>query len=265
MDKSQIVDVIMRIREGRPLAAMIAPSIVGQFAGGLSRLVSALRSLGFAHVVEVALGADKTAGLEAGEFAERMGRGDPVMGTSCCPAYVEAVKKHSKDFLPYVSSARTPMAYTAELVKEAFPDAVRVFIGPCIAKKHEGLSNPDIDFVLTFSELVALFAAKGISVEDCPADGAADLSPATPVGRSFPVQGGVARAVETGVEGKVEVKTVYINGLTRQGVKLLNAYAKKCPGNLVEVMSCEGGCVGGPGVVSPPKDAARRIEELTKT
>jgi iron only hydrogenase large subunit-like protein len=187
------------------------------------------------------------------------------MGTSCCPAYVEAVRKHSTDFLPYVSSARTPMAYTAELVKEAFPDAVRVFIGPCIAKKHEGLSNPDIDYVLTFSELAALFAGKGISVEECLDDGVADLSAATPSGRAFPMQGGVARAVEAGVSGAVEVRAVYINGLTRQGVKLLKAYAKKCPGNLVEVMSCEGGCVGGPGVISPPKEAARRIEEYIKT
>jgi iron only hydrogenase large subunit-like protein len=184
------------------------------------------------------------------------------MGTSCCPAYVEAVKKHAQAFLPYVSSAKTPMAYTAEMAKQAFPDAVRVFIGPCIAKKHEGLSNPDIDYVLTFSELAALFAGKGIQVEECAESGVADLESATPVGRGFPVHGGVAAAVARGVDGRAEVSPVYIDGLTRQGVKLLNAYAKKCPGNLVEIMSCEGGCVCGPGVIAQPQAARKAVAEL---
>jgi iron only hydrogenase large subunit-like protein len=164
-----------------------------------------------------------------------------------------------------VSDAKTPMAYTAELVKAAYPDAVRVFIGPCIAKKHEGLSNPDVDYVLMYSELAALFAGKGIKVEECPAGAAADLQPATPVGRGFPVRSGVADAIIAGVKGAVDVKPVFIDGLTRQNVKLLNAYAKKCPGNLVEVMSCEGACVGGPGVIREPQTAAKLIAEFIVT
>jgi Fe-S-cluster-containing hydrogenase component 2 len=163
MDKSQIVDVLVRIQRGDPVVAMIAPSIVGQFTASMPQLVHALRALGFTHVVEVALGADRTA-----------------------------------------------------------------------------------------------------EVEECPPDGVPDLSPATPVGRGFPVHGGVADAIIAGVKGAVDVVPVYIDGLTRQNVKLLNAYAKKCPGNLIEVMSCEGGCVGGPGVVSQPQKAARQIAAFTK-
>lgn len=264
MDKSQIVDVLIHLQRGRPLAAMIAPSIVGQFKARLPQLVSALNSLGFTYVVEVALGADRTAAIESAEFIERMRRGDAVMGTSCCPAYVEAVRKHATAFLPYVSNARTPMAYTAERVKAAYPEAVRVFIGPCIAKKHEGLANPDIDYVLMYSELAALLAGKGIKVDECLPEGMINLEPATPIGRCFPVHGGVAAAIIAGVHGAVEVKPVFIDGLTRPNVKLLNAYAHKCPGNLVEVMSCEGGCVGGPGVVNQPQAAAKLIAAFTR-
>lgn len=264
MDKSQIVDVLVHMQRGREVVAMVAPSIVGQFRATMSQLVSAIRELGFSHVVEVALGADRTAEVESAEFIERMRLGDRVMGTSCCPAYVEAVRKHSTAFLPYVSGANTPMAYTAEMTRAAYPHALRVFIGPCIAKKHEGLSNPDIDYVLMFSELSALFAGKGIRIEECPADAVPDMGIATPVGRGFPVHGGVASAIAAGVKGAVEVRPVYIDGLTRQNVKLLNAYARKCPGNLVEVMSCEGGCVGGPGVIAPAQAAAKRIAEFTK-
>jgi [FeFe] hydrogenase (group B1/B3) len=266
MDKSQILDVLKHLKRGTTVAAMIAPSIVGQFQATLPQIASALKTLGFRYVVEVALGADKTAEIESAEFVERMQQGDKLMGTSCCPAYIEAVKKHAQAFTPYVSHAKTPMAYTAELVKDTYPEAIRVFIGPCVAKKHEGLYNPDIDYVLTFEEVNALFEAKGLAVEQCDANTELDIRPATKIGRGFPVSSGVANAIIAGAQGRIEVKPVYINGFTRQNVKLLNAYAKKCPGNLVEVMSCEGGCVGGPGVLNKPQTAAKQVADfLEKT
>jgi [FeFe] hydrogenase (group B1/B3) len=254
LEKSQIIDVLKHIKSNRPVTAMIAPAIVGQYGAKLEQIVGAIRAVGFSHVVEVALGADQTAELE----------GDPVMGTSCCPAYVEAVRKHAKAFLPYVSHTKTPMAFTAEKVKEAFPDSVRVFIGPCIAKKHEGLANQDVDYVLTFEALDALFSAKDIDVEQFTEEAELDLQPATNAGRGFPVSRGVANAVIARVPDYIKINPVLIDGLNRQNVKLLNAYAKKCPGNMVEVMSCEGGCVNGPGVVNAPGKAKKMVEEFIK-
>lgn len=262
MDKSQTIDVLKHLRRGTSVVAMIAPSIVGQFPATMSQIVSSLKSLGFSHVVEVALGADQTAEIESAEFVERMQRGDKLMGTSCCPAYTEAVKKHAQAFTPYVSHAKTPMAYTAELVRARFPEAIRVFIGPCVAKKHEGLFNPDIDYVLTFEELQSLLEARKIAVEQGDLHAELDMPVATRIGRGFPVSGGVANAILLKTQGIVEVKPVFLNGFTRQNVKWLNAYAKKCPGNLVEVMSCEGGCVGGPGVINRPQMAARQVDEF---
>ena len=260
--KSQIIDVLRHIKSGRQVAAMIAPAIVGQYNDSLEQIAGAIRAVGFTQVVEVALGADRTATLEAEEFAERMQQGDAIMGTSCCPAYVEAVNKHAKAFKPFVSHTRTPMAFTAEQVREAYPDAVRVFIGPCLAKKHEGLENPDVDYVLTFEALDVLFAARDIDVEQSPA-GTLDLQPATNIGRGFPISRGVANAIIAKVDPSVTVTPVLIDGLNRKNVKLLNAYAKKCPGNLVEVMSCEGGCVNGPGVVNAANKAKTIIEKFT--
>ncbi len=264
LEKSQIIDVLKHIKNGRQVTAMIAPAIVGQYNATLEQVAGAIKSLGFSHVVEVALGADQTAELEAEEFVERMKQGDPVMGTSCCPAYVEAVKKHAKAFLPYISHTKTPMAFTAEKVKEAFPEAVRVFIGPCIAKKHEGLANQDVDYVLTFEALDAMFSAVNIDVENFPAGAELDLQPASNSGRGFPVSKGVANAVIARVPNYIKINPILIDGLNKQNVKLLNAYAKKCPGNMVEVMSCEGGCVNGPGVVNSPGKAKKMVEEFIK-
>lgn len=262
MEKSQVIDVINHIKKGRKCAAMIAPSIVGQFNGSIGRITGALKRLGFTFVVEVALGADKTIEEESKELAERLEKGDPLMGTSCCPAYVEAAKKHAKEFLPYVSHAETPMAYTAQFIKEKYPDAVRIFIGPCVAKKHEDLNNEIVDHVLTFEELICLFEALDIVVDKCD-EIKLDMGTPSRSGRGFPVSSGVAAAIKERLKGELEVKPVYINGFTKKNVTLLSHYATKgCPGNLVEVMSCEGGCMGGPGVISKQNKAVKRLEKF---
>ena len=75
-----------------------------------------------------------TAKNEAIELMEKLSEGQKLLGTSCCPAYVESVRKHVKEFEPFVSDTKTPMSYTAELVKKEIPGSTVVFIGPCIAK-----------------------------------------------------------------------------------------------------------------------------------
>ena len=84
-------------------------------------------------------------------------------------------------------------------------------------------------------------------------------------GRGYAITGGVASAV--GSLKTCEVCPVAINGLTKETVRQLKMYAKnrKADGNLVEVMACVGGCVGGPGVAAPIKKATKEIQDLMKT
>ena len=260
MERSQIVDVGKHLQAGRQVVAMIAPSIVGQFPGTLSQTVAGMRQVGFDVVLEVASGADETARREAVEFVERLEQGDAMMGTSCCPAYTEAVRKHAPDFQKYVSHTRTPMSYTAETAAQNYPEAIKVFIGPCIAKKFEGIHDGNVDYVLTYEELGAFFMARGIdtaAVEESDFD----VTTATKYGRGFPVSCGVTEAVQHYIGEKMAVKPVLIDGLQKKGLNQLRAFGKgKAPGNLIEVMSCEGGCICGPGVVSNPKRTDRALK-----
>ena len=73
MERSQIIDVAARLKAGEPVSALLAPSVIGQFPGSLGQLVSAVRSAGFTAVLDVAAGAERTAELEALEFAQLMG------------------------------------------------------------------------------------------------------------------------------------------------------------------------------------------------
>ncbi len=259
MERSQIIDVARHLIGDRPVVAMVAPSIVGQFPGSLAQTIAGIRKVGFSTVMEVAAGADITAQREAAEFCERLEQGDPLMGTSCCPAYTEAVRKHAPDFQRFVSSTRTPMSYTAEMAAKHYPDAVKVFIGPCIAKKFEGIHDENVDYVLTYEELGAFLMAREIDTASLDESGF-DQTLGTPQGRGFPVSQGVAEAVKHYVGAAVPVEPIWINGLTKKGINQLRALAQgKGDGNLIEVMSCEGGCICGPGVVSNPKRTARAL------
>lgn len=263
MEKSQMIDVIQAIKSNKPVVAMIAPAVIGQFGGNLNQLVSALLKCGFSKVVEVARGAEVTVKREGDEFVERIKEGEPFMTTSCCPAYTEVVHKHVPELKPRVSDTKTPLHYTAEMVHQEMPDALSVFISPCIAKRKEAIFDKYVDLMLTFEELGTLFIAADIDVRECEEinlDIEADIC-----GRRFPVVGGVAKSVKHSVGTRATCDEVLVDGLTKKQINLLKIYAKgKAPGNLIEVMSCEGGCVAGPGVISLPKVTKVKIDALEK-
>ena len=106
-------------------------------------------------------------------------------------------KKLFPDFKPYISMALTPMVLTGRLIKKQKPDAKVVFIGPCAAKKLEASRKSirsDVDFVLTFEEVMGMFEAKGIDLAQATVD--EPFNEGTANGRGFAVSGGVANAVK---------------------------------------------------------------------
>ena len=264
MERSQVIDILASLKSDKKVIAMVAPAIAGQFSTDLQKIITAIKKLGFDLVVEVAHGADKTAQIETNEFIERMNEGKPFMTTSCCTAFTQAVEKHIPSLKPFVSDTATPMHYTAECVENEHPDAVKVFIGPCVAKKKEAIENELIDYVLSIEELGSLFVAKGIDVTQCESESMD--SEAQSLGRGFPVSGGVARAIRERIDGRVDLEEVLVDGISSKSLKTLKGYVKKgCPGNFVEVMACEGGCMAGPNVISNPKNANRQLNKLLES
>ena len=265
VERSQMIDVLREIKEtDKKVVAMLAPAVLGQFPGSIKSLVSALKKVGFSDVIEVAVGADITTQKEAAEFIERMEEGKPFMTTSCCPAYFRAAQVHIPEIRPFVSDTKTPMYYTAELVKQENPDCVSVFVGPCLAKRAEAEYDPHVDYVLTFEELGAILVASGINVDECPEEEFGKISHAQ--GRQFPVTGGVAGAVASLVGDKVEIRPEKIDGLTKENIRLLKRYATKGgENNMLEVMCCEGGCVSGPGCIALSKKAAKAVDAYVQT
>lgn len=262
MEKSQIMDLFSAFKDGKQVVAMVAPAIAGQFKAPLPKILGAIKELGFDDVVEVAKGADVTTENEAKEFIHKMEEGQKFMTTSCCPSYITAVKKHIPEIAPYVSDTLTPMQYTAQIARDMYPDAVLVFVGPCLAKRHETYCDGNADLMLSFGEIGALFVAKGIDVDKCGGmelDGEIDST-----SRGYPVTSGVMTAVKTKIGGKVEIRPLLVDGLDKAKIRELKTFPKTCTANMVEVMACPGGCVNGCSVIANPKIAARQVAEAVR-
>jgi [FeFe] hydrogenase (group B1/B3) len=264
-EKSQIIDVLKNITFCKKVIALIAPSIVGQFSGNVYQLKSAIIKTGFSDVYEVAHGADITAINEAKEFEKRIESAGSIMTTSCCASYNQFIKKHLPEIRTFVSDTKTPLYYIAEKVKAEHEDAITVFIGPCIAKKNEVQENTNVDYVINYEELAALFNAKDIKVQDCKEE-KFDIE-SSRQGRGFCITGGVVAAVSKVLGTKGLAKPYIINGLNKEAIRQLKRIVKDQKfkeGNLIEVMSCEGGCIGGNATVCIPKVSIKAVRALSE-
>ena len=196
-DKSYIVEVVEMLKKYAnddkvKLYAVVAPSISGQFSYAnikLGQVVTGIKRLGFHNVVEAALGADMVAYDEAKELAEK-----GFLTSSCCPAFVNMVRLHFPQLADCVSATVSPMCGVSRLIKAQDPEAVTVFIGPCVAKKSEVVDQQikgNADYVLTYSEIRAIMRAKNVELKPCENQNQI----ASTFGKRFANAGGVTAAV----------------------------------------------------------------------
>ena len=254
-DKSYILNVIDMIKKSESntkykMYAVVAPSISSQFTyAKLGQVVSGLKELGFHTVVEAALGADMVAQAESRELAEK-----GFLTSSCCPAFVDYIKKNFPDLLQYVSHNLSPMAMISKYIKDTTPNAKIVFIGPCTAKKAEvQLENvkPYVDAAMTFEELQALFDSRDIDITTLAED---VLDNASYYGRIFARCGGLSDAVAEGLKEQgltdFELKPCSCDGIEACRVALLKKSKNLADMNFIEGMACVGGCIGGAGCLT---------------
>ncbi len=263
MDKSYIVEVVEILKQSKRdntqrVYAVMAPSISSQFTyAKIGQVVSGIKKLGFHNVVEAALGADIIAYYESKEFAETIDN-KKIVTSSCCPAFVNYIKKSYPQFIENISESVSPMIAISRLIKATDPKAKVVFIGPCISKKAE-IKQKDLtdatDIVITFEELLALFDAMNINLEECE-EGVLDN--ASFFGRIFARSGGVSEAIRHVVqEEKMDIpfNPKICDGLIECDKALKMLRANRLKENFIEGMACQGGCIGGPASLSHgPKD-----------
>ena len=94
----------------------------GSFVEG--KMVAALRAPGGGYVLDTNFAADLTVMEEAAELVERLtGKKKPLpQFTSCCPAWVKFVETFYPEFLPNISSVKSPIGMQGPTVKTYFAE-----------------------------------------------------------------------------------------------------------------------------------------------
>ena len=246
------------LHNGRRIAACLAPSFPAEFSDiPWRKLVGMLKELGAEFVHEVAFGADLVAKAYA-ELARNPKRKNKGVIATTCPAVVAYVERHHPNLVEQLAPLVSPMVAMARVIHELHGEDVRVvFIGPCVAKKGEVLSEflaGEVSVAVTFSELRELFQEFGVTEEE-----AVNMDfdpPRAGSGALFPISRGMLQAAnmqEDLLDGRVAVadgRADFVEALREFSLGQLDA-------DLLEVLACQG-CVMGPGVTDSSVMFTRR-------
>ncbi len=175
------------------------------------KMVSALREMGFDQVFDTQFTADLTIMEEGSELLERIQSDQSLpLITSCSPGWIKYCEHFYPEFLPHLSSCKSPQQMMGAMIKSYWAqqaeidskDVRVVAVMPCTAKKYEAErpemeteSGRDVDAVITTRELIDAIEEMGVVFSNLPEDQFDDfLGASTGAGAIFGATGGVAEA-----------------------------------------------------------------------
>lgn len=175
------------------------------------KMVAAIRRLGADKVFDVDFAADLTIMEEGTELLNRINNGVVLpMITSCSPGWIKYCEYFYPDFIPNLSTCKSPNQMQGAVTKTYFAkqndldprDIYVVSVMPCTAKKFE-IARPefgrdgyrDVDANLTTRELARMIRQAGLDFVHLPDEEFDDmLGESSGAGVIFGVTGGVMEA-----------------------------------------------------------------------
>ena len=194
----------VRAALGEEFGMPIGTSVTGKMA-------AALRRMGFDKVFDTDFAADLTIMEEANELIDRVqNKGVLPMITSCSPGWIKFCETYYPDFIPNLSSCKSPHEMLGAIIKSYYAEKANidpkniavVSVMPCTAKKFEadreelaGTGYPDVDAVITTRELARMIKEAGIDFVNLPDEDFDDLcGESTGAAVIFGATGGVMEA-----------------------------------------------------------------------
>lgn len=252
---SSDVSTVYELLRSEKTIAIIAPSFAASFPNDYNRIPNAIRELGFYQVVETAFGAD----LIANEYMDVIKSDDVrTLISSACPAVVSFIQKYYVDLVPNLAQVVSPMIALGRYLKENIGEDIKVvFIGPCVAKKHEAQDeevNGVIDAVLTFTDLKQMFDENGIVIDNLEES---DFDPPhAMMGKAYALAGGLLKT--TDVSGDILEKDIIVVEGKKNVLEIIEEIANNnINAKFTDILFCEG-CISGPAIDSTLNYYARR-------
>lgn len=261
-------DPLSKIKDYKYTVAIPAPTLLGQFKlkYSIDRILSALKSLGFDEIVEVAFGAEIIGRAIKYEFTAK--HYPMPMISSACPAVAKLIQVRFPELTGNINRLKAPMGLTARITRKRLIESKHLkseeigifFITPCAAKATE-VSNPlpsddlfsTIDGAIAIKDIYAplMGAMKTIEVEEGIHNSSAE-------GFSWAVSGGESSYLKN-------KKVLHVDGISNV-IKVLEEIENGKLDNIdfFEGLACIGGCVGGCLTVENNFVAKMYIEERAK-
>lgn len=236
------------IKGGKKTVVSLAPSYLGimKFKSP-GQVVTALKKLGFSQVRETAEGA----AYVTNEYVKLLqeGKMNNIL-TTCCPSVNDLIEIYYPSLTRYMAPVVSPMIAHGRLLKATLGEDVKVvFLGPCIAKKREALSDSRtkgaVDAVINFTELNDWLSEEGIEIATLEETELDNLNPE--VNRLYPITSGIISSVVAS-SSKNRYRKFYVHGMNNC-IELLKSMEKgEINDSFIEVNICNGGCIKGPAV-----------------
>ena len=265
------------------------------------KMVASLKRLGFDKVFDTDTAADFTIMEEANELIDRVTNGGVLpMITSCSPGWIKYCEYHYPDFIPNLSTCKSPQNMFGGIIKSWYAeknginpdDIVVVSVMPCTAKKFEVQREElrkDVDISITTRELARMIKRAGIQFTSLPDEQFdSPLGEATGAAVIFGATGGVMEAALrtayevitkstldnvdfTAVRGtepvkvsEIEVGDLKIKIGVASGAKAAKELLERVKAGeeftFIEIMGCPGGCVNGGGQPIQPTSVRQTID-----
>jgi len=238
------------IAEGKNVVACIDSAYLGAFEEP-GKFIAALKKLGFSSVQEAAAGSEKITQEYIKYLKENCGS-QKYFISSTCPSIYLYVKKYYPQLIQYLIPVDLPVMAIAKAVKKEDSEAVVVYVGQCLSKKHEIKpkdNNAFLNYHVTFDEVLKMLAKNGIDMNGLEAsvpDRAARTS-----GVSYSIAGDMwenIRELST-VHGYDIMRVDGMNSIKQLFASMNKGTLGKC---YVGVSACVESCINGPFM---PKDA----------
>lgn len=261
---SDIEKVKKFIERNEKVYVSIAPSFISAFDYDEKWIYCSLKKLGFTHIEGTANGALQVS-LEYEKLLKKKEMKNII--TSCCSSVILLIEKYYPQLLDQLAPVVSPMIAHAKMLRETYGQRIRVvFIGPCISKKDEcnDFQNENqIDAVLTFDDLDKWFEEEGIYQSNEITE---EIKNFDSLARIYPVPGGILKTISK--KYKKNYKVFSVDGVERCMEVLDSISEGNIENYMIEMSSCEGGCIGGPYMKHIPGGflaARERLLQYAKT
>ena len=236
--------------------ASVAPSFVSSFdVEDFSTFKLALGKLSFSNAEETAVGAQEVSIeykklLDSGEYKNLI--------TSACPAACRMIQLYYPMALKYLAPVDSPMIAHAKMLRQQYPDAKIVFIGPCLAKKREAKESGLLDGVLTFEELKSMFDKKGIVPNEISHFTFNQNNGESNLAKHYPTRRGIIKSF--GKQLPQGYEYIAIDGAQKCIETLENI--EYLSGTFLELSCCSESCINGPCSMIPYGGSIRAMSKI---